>query len=181
MNFWRHLVLASWNFWVIHKASCTHSLHSASHLFGAVCIVGRRLRQKKKRCEVVENDEPHVAADNMRCTWFCFRGSRVSDNPADTMPDPYLMMLEVSSACESLHRGLARIRHASADSTCVSRWNRSHLVNHTKNALTFLLGILNGFIAEWPTRTGMLWEAAFTLILSPVRIAADGPEHRSLR
>lgn len=35
-------------------------------------------------------------------------------------PASHLMMFEMSSACKSLHRELARIRQASADSTCSS-------------------------------------------------------------
>lgn len=57
------------------------------------------------------------------------------------MPASYLMMLEMSSACELLHKGLAMIRHASADSTYASRLDSGHLVNYMGNALVFPLWV----------------------------------------
>lgn len=61
------------------------------------------------------------------------------------MPASYLIMFEVSSACKSLHRGLAIIRHASADSTYSSRLNHSHLVNYMGNALLLPLWVFLWF------------------------------------
>lgn len=55
-----------------------------------------------------------------------------------TVPGSYLMIFEVSSSCESLHRGLAIIRHASAESTYSSRLDSNHLVNYVGNAVVDL-------------------------------------------
>lgn len=109
------------------------------HPFASVCTV---LGSGQKVGRTLEYDEPSDMIDDIfsflcLCTGHYFKRDRKKNRYSIQNTASYLIMLEISSAWESLHKGLAIIRHASADSTYPSRSDRSHLVNYMGNALVF--------------------------------------------
>lgn len=112
-----------------------------SFSFATVCTV---LGRGQKVGRTLEYDESSDMIDGILSIYAYVPGINLREieknnhySIQNTIPDSYLIMLETSSAWESLHKGLAMIRHASADSTYPSRLDRSHGVNYVGNALVF--------------------------------------------
>lgn len=117
-------------------------------LFSYICSLWR---QKKKSQKPGIHD---IFSCLVLSTGFYFKRGRnkSASEHKNKVPASYLIMFEVSSTCESLHKGLAIMRHASADSTYSSRLNSNHLINYTGDLDCSSFGFSYGFVIKFPIR-----------------------------